>query len=486
MSAHLQHNQRFLSDPENPNQANPEFEALLDYLKHTHGCDLTGYKRSSLTRRFQHRMQSLKIETYQRYLEYLQQYSEEYLALLDAVLINVTSFFRDQDSWSYLATEVIPEIIASKPSTEPIRVWSAGCAAGQESCSLLILFAEALGLEACLERVQCFATDADAAVIWQARKAMYQNDDIVNIPQGLLEKYFEPTNQGYVFHPALRRAIIFSRHNLIQDPPISKIDLLVCRNVLIYFNLDAQATILTRLHFALRNTGFLFLGKAEMLINRRPIFVPISFRHHIYTKGARLALDDYLSMSSRFQKAQTADALSMHNYFWETAFETSSFAQLAVDTNGCLLYANAQARRLFGLTFEDCKRPFQVLEPAKLVSSSTLIKALHSHQSLTVLKNITRTTDQGTQHFNIEISRVLTTQNQLLGVTLAFIETQDRHQLLEELASAHSELTQVSQALEDAKSELSMAYDKLESMQKELEILQQEINFSNGQKQYPD
>jgi len=468
-----------LGDQEDTQAADPGFEVLLDYLKHSRGCDLTGYKRASLIRRFQHRMQSINIDTYQSYLEYLQYHPKEYLALLEDVLINVTSFFRDRATWDYLAVEVIPRIIASKQRDEPIRVWSAGCATGQEIYSLLILLAEALGLEACLQRVQCFATDADEAALWQARQATYSSEDTVGISPELLQKYFEQTEKGYVFHRELRRTVVFSRHDLTKDAPISRIDLLTCRNVLIYFNSDAQSSILARFHFALKNTGFLFLGKAETLINRRQIFTPVNSKQGIYVKGLELKLNDYLSITPKSRRQQATNLLATQNYFWEAACETSSFAYLAVDAQGCLLHANEEARSLFGLTFDDWKRPFQELEPAKLISANTLTRALHSRQRLTKLKHVKWTTEKGTKHFNIDISLVLTTRNHLLGVTLTFIETSDYKQVTEELESTRSELARVSTTLEEIKSELSMAYIELESTQKELEVLHQEMHFTS-------
>lgn len=296
MSAQIPSKKSFLCDRvQNTDEANPEFETLLDYLKHSRGCDLTSYKRSSLMRRFQRRMQRINIDTYQSYLQYLQCHSQENLALLDDVLINVSSFFRDRHIWHYLALEIIPKIIASKHPDEPIRVWSAGCAAGQEICSLLILLAEALGIESCLQRVRCFATDVDESALAQARQATYSNLEIRGIPLNLLQKYFEQTEKGYVFHPNLRSTVIFSRHDLTQNAPFSKIDLLTCRNVFIYLNPEAQNSILVKFHFALKNTGFLFLGKAETIIKHRQIFTPVDMSQRIYVKGLKLELDDYFS-----------------------------------------------------------------------------------------------------------------------------------------------------------------------------------------------
>lgn len=463
-------------------ESNPEFEALLNYLKHSRGCDLTSYKRPSLMRRFQHRMHSINIDTYQRYLQYLQCDSTEYQVLLNDVFINVTSFFRDQPAWNYLAAEVIPKLIAEPDAS--IRVWSAGCATGQEIYSLLMLLAEALGLEACLRRVRCFATDADEVALSQARRATYSSRETVGIPPELLEKYFEQTEKSYVFHPELRRTVIFSRHNLIQDTPISKTDLLVCRNVLIYLNPEAQTAILNRFHFALNNTGVLFLGQAEMLTNPKQSFVPINSRCRVYTKGLKSERNDYLFMVPKSRDQRVANVLPIQNRFWEAAFETSSCAHIAIDAKGCLLHANEQARSLFGLTFNDWKRPLQELEAAKLVSANTLTKALYSHQRLTPLKNVEWTTEEGTHYFDIDISRVLTAQNRLSGIVLTFIETKNYRQLAEELESTRSNLTRVSKILKETDAELSMVYKELESTQKELEVLQQERDFTHLDVQY--
>lgn len=346
-------------------QAEREFEALLDYLKHNRGCDLTGYKRSTLLRRFAHRMQSINIGSYQDYLKYLQIHSNEWMALLDTVLINVTSFFRDRDTWDYLANDIIPKIIASKQPDEPIRVWSAGCAAGQEVYSLLMLFAEALGIESCLQRVQFYATDVDETAIKQARLATYDCKEVTSIPPNLLEKYFEQTEQGYVFHRKLRCQIIFGHHNLAENAPMSKIDLLSCRNVLIYFNPETQASILVRFHFALKNTGFLFLGKSEALINHRQIFTPISLKHHVYAKLLNLELEDHLLINPKSCKKQALDQTTRSFQIWQTAYEISHEAQLAVDSYDRLVVANEQANTLFKLTLDDWNRPFEELEPGK-------------------------------------------------------------------------------------------------------------------------
>jgi two-component system CheB/CheR fusion protein len=463
---------------EGTNEANPEFEALLDYLKHSRGCDLTGYKRSTLMRRFQYRMRSININSYQSYRQYLQSEPSEWLALLDDVLINVTTFFRDRDSWDYLANETIPKIIASKEPDEPIRVWSAACASGQEAYSLIILFAEALGIESCLQRVKFYATDVDEAALRQARQGIYQFREVTEIPPHLLEKYFEQSEQGYVFHPQLRRTIIFGRHNLASDAPISKIDLLVCRNALMYFNAETQAKILIRFHFSLNNNGFLFLGNAETLVTKRQIFTQVHIKHRVYAKGLKLGVEEPLQISPRTRKKQAVDFLASHVRIWQTAFEMSPFAQLAVDSNSCLVMANEQANALFGLTLSDFGRPLPTLKPGQLFGLCTSIKQVNSDRRPVTLKNLEWRTPNGTTYFDIFITPVFSSDSHLLGMNLTFTDITGNKQLEKKLEHANLRLARVSKTLEETKAALDTTHAELESTQEELETVYQEMNSS--------
>ena len=154
-----------------------EFEALIQYLKNNRGFDFSGYKRSSLQRRMGKRIQALRIEHYGDYLDYLEVHPEEFVQLFNTILINVTGFFRDIAAWEFLVAEIIPKLIAGKQPHEPIRVWSAGCASGQEAYSLAIVLAEALGLESFRQRVKIYATDIDDEALGQARQASYSARD---------------------------------------------------------------------------------------------------------------------------------------------------------------------------------------------------------------------------------------------------------------------------------------------------------------------
>lgn len=261
-----------------------DFESLLDYLKRGRGSDFTGYKRQSLIRRVLRRMQVVGISTFPEYQDYLEVHPEEFADLFNTILINVTSFFRDKEAWDYLAAEILPKIMESTKGNEIIRIWSAGCASGEEAFSIAMLMMEALGEEKFRSKVKIFATDIDEAAFVQARTAVYASRDIEPVPLELRDKYFQISGGAYIFRPDLRRSIIFGSHNLIRDGPISHLDLLICRNTLMYFNAETQEKVLNRFCSALKDTGYLFLGRAELLLTHTNLIKPFNLKHRIFAK----------------------------------------------------------------------------------------------------------------------------------------------------------------------------------------------------------
>jgi two-component system CheB/CheR fusion protein len=263
-----------------------EFEELLEHLKRSRAFDFTAYKRSSLARRIQKRMLAAQIDTYAGYCDYLKAHPQEFTHLFNTILINVTSFFRDQQTWDYMASDLVPRILEMRRDSS-IRVWSAGCSSGEEAYSLAMVLADALGHDQFRDRVKIFATDVDEEALNQGRLATYSDNDLENVPRPFQSKYFEASNGRHVFDRDLRRSVIFGRHDLILDPPISRITLLTCRNALMYFNSEVQQRILERFHFGLHEGGFLVLGKAEMLLTRSNAFAPVDLKKRIFAKVFR-------------------------------------------------------------------------------------------------------------------------------------------------------------------------------------------------------
>jgi two-component system CheB/CheR fusion protein len=278
--------------PSNPAESSeptgdPGWPLLLRYLQLARGIDLHGYKPNTLARRIRKRMATIGVPTFAGYRDYLAGRQDEFGALFDTILINVTGFFRDPPAWEAVRTLALPEIVASRPAPDPIRVWSAGCASGEEAYTLAMLFAEQLGLERFRDQVTIYGTDVDEEALTTARRAVYSPGQVAGVPAELLERYFEPADGFYRFSPELRRQMIFGGHDLLGDAPISRVDLLACRNTLMYFNAETQARVLDRFHFALSEGGFLLLGRAESLMTQADAFTPVDPRHRLSRKAAR-------------------------------------------------------------------------------------------------------------------------------------------------------------------------------------------------------
>src|SRR4051794_21741102 len=193
-------------------------EALLEYLKVQRGFDFTDYKRSTLERRIAKRMDATGVTTYEAYLDHLEIHQQEFAFLFNAILINVTGFFRDPEAWEHLERDLVPRVLEAA-GDGPLRGWSAGCSSGEETYSIAMLLAEALGEEAYTQRVKIYATDIDEEALDSARAAMYSPDDIAGVPAERLERYFRRVDGRYAFRKELRRPVIFGRNDLLQDAP---------------------------------------------------------------------------------------------------------------------------------------------------------------------------------------------------------------------------------------------------------------------------
>ena len=215
-----------------------ELEALLRFIRDARGFDFTGYKRASIGRRVRRRADELGIGSLAEYHDVLEADVDEFTALFNTILINLTGFFRDPAAWRYLEREIVPEIISRHEGDEPIRLWSAGCATGEEPYTLAMIMANHLGIDETARRVKIYATDIDLDALVQARAAVYDEKSVHDVPAELRATYFEPDihGHGWVVTPPLRRTVVFGRLDLTRDPPISRVDLVACRNTLMYLN----------------------------------------------------------------------------------------------------------------------------------------------------------------------------------------------------------------------------------------------------------
>jgi two-component system, chemotaxis family, CheB/CheR fusion protein len=461
-------------------EPNQDFEDLLVYLKTTRGFDFTGYKRPSLMRRVQKRASEIGKPGMAEYLDYLQVHPDEFAKLFDTILINVTTFFRDPETWEFLKKEVIPAIAGPESSEHPIRVWSAGCAAGHEAYSIAILLSEHLGPEAFQARVKIYGTDVDEDALSTARHGTFSSKDLANVSPELQEKYFEPSGSRFVFQPEMRRSMIFGRHDLVQDAPISRINLVLCRNTLMYFNAEAQTKILARLHFALKDDGFLFLGKAEMVLSHAELFQPFGAKQHIFTKVLRpfsRASLAGISPGTELGIEPIARLVRLR----DAAMESAPVAQLLVDVEGRLIMVNEQARALFNISLKDLGRPLQDLEisyrPLELRSK---IEQAFSDRIPVVIGGVQRVFGDGeTQFLNVQVAPLLDADGAPLGVLVSFVDASQYHKVRHELERSRQELETAYEELQSTNEELETTNEELQSTVEELETTNEELQSSN-------
>ena len=457
-----------------------EMERLLDYLKSSRGFDFTAYKRTTLGRRIEKRMQTVGIESITSYQDYLEIHQDEFLGLFNTILINVTAFFRDKEAWDYVGGSLIPALIASKEDSAPIRVWGAGCASGEEACTVAMLFAEALGEEAFRRRVKIYATDLDDDALNSSRAAIYSERDLEPVPPALREKYFERVNDHYVFDRELRRSIIFGRHDLISDAPISRIDLLLCRNTLMYFNAEVQDRIVQRFHFGLNDGGFLFLGKAETMLSHSNLFSTVDLSHRIFAKVPRDRIRDRGFLFA----VNSTDALRSENghaRLRDAAFETNPTVQLVLDPTGALVLANERARTLLGITRRDIGTPIQDLDVSfRPVEMRTGIELAHRQRRTVRHKDVAWSASDGTAYvFDLSISVLQDETGTDLGTSVIFEDVTLLKRTQAELQSFRQELETAYEEVQSTNEELQTTNEELQSTVEELETTNEELQSTN-------
>jgi two-component system CheB/CheR fusion protein len=460
-------------------QPNPAFEALLEHLKTSRGFDFTGYKRSSLMRRVDRRMAQVGVTDYADYLDHLEMHGDEFTALFNTILINVTGFFRDPEAWEFLAHEALPGLLAAKGPAQPLRVWSAGCASGEEAYTLAMVLAELVGPSEFRDRVKIYATDVDEEALAHARHGSYSERDVRGVPADLLERYFDLVGNRYVFRKDLRRSVIFGRNDLVQDAPISRIDLLVCRNTLMYLTAETQARILGRFHFALGATGVLLLGKAEMLLSHGALFAPVDLKRRVFRKAPRHSPQNGLLLGEVAPLAQRAEASGLEMLRSE-ALLAAPLPQLVVGADGVVALVSRQAEQLLGVSARDVGRPFRDLEVSyRPLELRRHIEQAQAERRTVHIADVTYGNGNDVVSLEIQISPLVNGAGEVLGVTVAFHDVTEAHRLRDELEQANRQLETAYEELQSTNEELETTNEELQSTVEELETTNEELQSTN-------
>ncbi len=373
----------------------------------------------------------------------------------------MTGFFRDIEAGNTCATDVLPKILTAKEPDGVVRVWSAGCASGEEAYTLAMILAEALGVDEFRQRVKIYATDVDEQDLSHARHGTYDERHDRAVPDELRERYFDQVGGEFSFRKDLRRSIIFGHNDLVQDAPISKIDLLACRNTLMYFNAETQSRILARLHFALAPAGVLFLGKAEMLLSHSDRFQPMDLKRRMFRK---MPLSGPQNNPFFTDAAPPHDRLAMRGLdsLRHAALLASPLAQVVVTTDGLIALCNRQAEALFGVSSRDVGRPFSdVALSYRPMELRRYIEQAHIERRTIQLTDVEYPRGSEMLRLNIQVSPLADADTRLLGVILSFHDATESRRLREELQHTNRQLETAYEELQSTNDELQAINDEL-------------------------
>jgi two-component system CheB/CheR fusion protein len=495
-----------MSDPEDDDRTpggapapDPAFERLLEKLSAEYNFDFRQYKAASLSRRVRKRMQQVRVDSFDAYIAYLERHPDEHVALFNTILINVTGFFRDPEAWKAIGSEILPRLVADAAESRALRVWSAGCSSGEEAYSAAILIAEHLGDRSREFNVKIYATDVDEEALHTARLGLYRLDDVKELPASLLEKYFNREGQTYRFRRDLRRWCIFGRHNVAQDPPLSHIDLLICRNVLIYFTSALQERILARFHYAVREGGFLFLGRSESLLARSLWFAPHQAKWRIFERTTAPPPTVALAMMRAGQETPAGDIgprdAPAPPSLVVRVLDVLPSAVFVVDLMDTVFAWNGAAAALFDIPIENAVgRKFRDLDISYRVEGMrSRIEQVKTAHIPVRMEDVTFYRRSG-EIVHVELSVVPVLEaNRVVAVAVHGADATDAARLkdqmtrvaeqhataIEELQSTNEELETTNEELQSTNEELETTNEELQSTNEELETTVEELQAVN-------
>ena len=456
-------------------------EQLLHEIATERGTDFRGYKRSTLERRIRKRMFEVKAPDYRHYSEYLRANPDEINELINTILINVTEFFRDPQAWEVLRKDVLPRLFAGKQPGDSIRCWSAGCATGEEPYSIAILLAEYFGDKVQEYDIKIYGTDIDEEALSVARRAEYAPDRLRHVRSEWRKKYFQGEGALRV-NRDLRRLCIFGRSNVISDAPISHVDLLVCRNLLIYFNSLTQAQILSRLHYALEPHGVLFIGKASSLVGAAHLFQPLNSKFRIFQRAdapSKYQAEEAAASGEERSPTDDGEFLRLQH---SALLETLDPGVLVLDAKDAVLSESPSAAELWRI-----KSPL-LGKPVGETDLSTLCPDLSFHLEQTRAKNeavnFQASSGRGAKSHTISITLkpVIDAGGARVGTLVYMEDISPREQLqstIEELQATGEELQSANEELETTNEELQSTNEELETTNEELQSLNEELSTAN-------
>jgi two-component system CheB/CheR fusion protein len=510
-------------DPENlPQSETDALRRILVRLQMTTGHDFSGYKTSTVLRRIERRMRVTQTESHTAYLDYLRCTSPEARALLKDLLISVTRFFRDAAAFEALQTQVIPKLFEDKAPGDDVRVWVPGCATGEEAYSIAMLLLEQASTVDHRPSIQIFACDPNEEALVFAREGLYPAAIVADVSETRLQRFFVPEGAYYRVRQDLRERVLFAKHSVLKDPPFSQLDLISCRNLLIYFQRELQDKVYELFHYALKPQGYLFLGSAESIQRASGLFHDVDKAHCLYQRvspahGPARLPDFPLSPEGlgpiprpdpqAVRPQQAASRAEQHRQ----ALEAQAPPSLLVDVDFTIVHLSESANRYLQFSAGEPSLNLMntILPELRLEMRTALFRALEHNQTATTAPLAANIQGQrrlvqlfvspalggqvlvvfldipaselgtlrapaplseGDDPYLRQIEAELETTKAQLQSALESSETQH-----EELRAANEELQSINEEYRSTLEELETSKEELQSINEELKTLNQEL-----------
>ena len=482
-----------VAEPQPTSDPMQSIVALLhQHLRH----DFSLYKPSTLVRRVERRMHVHQLPSMAAYLEHLRTNPSELDLLLSEMLIGVTAFFRDSQVWLDLSAHIVPNLIASHDNT-PIRAWVLGCSTGEEAYSLAMLLQEAQELSGQPSRsVQIYATDLNASAIALARKGWYSQQAVSGISRDRLERFFTPSHGGHLIHPDIRAMVMFARHDVIADPPFTQLDLLLCRNVLIYFNAVLQRRLIPLFHFCLRAGGTLVLGSAETAGRSQNLFTVVMPQSRIYARSERQSVPGSVAfpvhrrsaapLPSKELSVSTLPPPSSDNLQSladQVLLQTFSPAAVLVNSAGDILYISGRTGHYLEPAAGKANWNIHVMaRPGLRAQIATALRQALQEGRQVVLHGLPL---EGHRHRQLQITvHPLKEPKPLAGSTMVIFKESEVAPASEgptasSASAVNAELQNAQEALQALRQEMHASSDQLSAINESLKLTNEELQSAN-------
>lgn len=459
-------------------------------MKRVSGIDFTYYKKTTVLRRIERRMVVTHCPTLSSFAHLLEENQNEVDLLVKDILIGVTKFFRDAEFFEKLKHTVIYNILENSGSTDPIRIWSAGCSTGEEAYSLAILFHEAMDEKKLHRDIKIFATDVDTKAIEQAGKGVFSESIVDDVSAERLARFFIKRNDQYQICKDIRKMIIFAPHNMLSDPPFGKLALICCRNVLIYFQPVLQKGLFAIFHSALKNGGYLFLGKSETASEYSKVFTPVSIAEKIYMHRSDAKMDDLMPPAFNIPNIQTAipsatglahreeNNLAMENVYSHFLEKFLPASVVVDDQNNILHFFGGYSDYLNLAPGKATFNFFTLVNKDINLVSSTAINRCRMEKKAVTYTGVSVDTLTGRRVIDLSVQPIIDSSDIDTGL-LAILFVEHGETTLDGIVEKYDINITAAQRITDLEHELQVSQNDLRTTIGELETVNEELQAAN-------